>query len=360
MSRILDKKGILQVMYGSAYLSTGAGGPLKAGLKMLELLEKEMEPKLKLFHIDEMTDNDYAVAAIGFGSPDAFLESDFGIEAYYAYRGIREELIKEDKKVSYLYSLEYAGFNTFVPMYVAMMSNTPFLDVDANGKAIPTMEISLHKIFNEKISPVVLANNKGDIFICRAKDPTDTKTTELFSRKICEAFNYRIGYSSFVINKNSIKDKLIPGAISFAQKVGKIILECKENKTNLLNRMEKVIKIREICCGEVSEVIKDKKSAYNIGTIVIESKGQKFYVDYKNEILVVRSDSKVLITVPEIISMIDIDNYYPITTSEVKVGANLSIAALPSFENWWRVPEGFECYRGLLKEVGYEGTFVKY
>lgn len=362
MRQILNKEDIIEILYGAAFLSTGAGGSLLTGLKMLDELEEEREIKLEMISVEAMKKDDHAAMALGYGSADVFIDTKFGDEAVYAFEGLQKIMAKENIDINCLYSLEYAGFNTFTPMYVAIKKGLPLVDTDANGKAIPSFEISLYTIRGGITYPIVMSNTKGDITVGYPKDPMDFEASDLMVRQMGKAYGMKLGVSTGVIDKKGIKEKTIPGAMAYAKKVGKNILNAEKQNIDFIENLKREIEIREICRGEIIELIKNSKDSFNLGTIVIENQldGKKYFVDYNNENLVIRDESKVIATVPENICILSMDRYEPITNAEIAKGMNISISVVPAPEQWWSQKEGFDCYKSMLEEVGYEGEAVRY
>ena len=124
MSRTLYKQDILEILYGATFLGAGGGGSLSFGLDMLEKLEKQGETiELELLSLDELEKDDYAAMVAGLGSPVAMLEGEFGPDAVNAFKAFQRGFAAEGKTVKYLYPGEMGGFNTFVPMMVAILSD---------------------------------------------------------------------------------------------------------------------------------------------------------------------------------------------------------------------------------------------
>lgn len=362
MSEILNKDDIVEILYGAAFLSTGAGGTLSTGLNMLDELEKEMEIKLEMIDVDEMLDDEYAALAIGYGSADAFIDTKFGDEALFAFERLQKNMESENINIKYLYSLEYAGFNTFTPMYVAIKKGIPFIDTDCSGKAITSLKTSLYTIKGGTAYPMVISNSKGDTMVGYTKDPKDFESAELMMIQMAPAYGMKLGVSTAVIDKKSIKEKTIPGAMTYAKAVGKIILDSKDNKLDFIESLKEKIEIREICRGKVVDLIKNSRDSFNIGTIVIEDQidNKKYFIDYKNINLVVRDEESIIATVPENICTFNIDKHEPMTNSEIKKGMNISISLVPAFKQWWTSKEGFNSYKDMLEEVDYKGDGVRY
>ena len=151
--RKLYEQDIREILYGATLLGAGGGGSLAQGLGMLENLKKSGEIiELDMLDVDEIGDNEYAAMAAGLGSPVAMLDPEmppFGPDAVYAFRAFQKAFLAEGKECKYLYSGEMGGFNTFVPMLVAILSDKDpakrikFLDVDSNGRAVPELNTTL-------------------------------------------------------------------------------------------------------------------------------------------------------------------------------------------------------------------------
>ena len=101
-----------------------------------------------------------------------------------------------------------------------------------------------------------------------------------------------------------------------------------------------------------------EKGKFNTGTIVIEDKGKKFFVDFTNETMIVRDDSHIIMTVPDLICLFNPGDFEPITCSEVRIGTELTVWIAPALSPWKRNVEEFEIYRKYLDLFKYTGEPV--
>ena len=67
------------------------------------------------------------------------------------------------KQVVYALPVEMGGFNTLVPMLVAMKNNTGIIDVDGAGRAVPTLNTTLMELNGISPSPVALTDDKENV-----------------------------------------------------------------------------------------------------------------------------------------------------------------------------------------------------
>ena len=371
MRRILDGENIRAILYGAAFLSTGAGGTLNTGLRILDDLEKEGGVSLELITPDEMEEDGYAATVIGYGSPDVFLNTAFGADAQYAFDGMRATLAREGKKLSAIYSVELAGFNTMTPIYVAVKNHMPLLDVDCNGKAFPTFEKSLYTVRGGLTTPICMGGGQGDYIHFVPGDPMDFDTADRVIHKVCEVYE-KIGLGTCVIPADKVASLTIPGMITLAEQVGRIVLDnigkfasggADADGRGLIRGIRSVTdgRTREICRGRIVRLEKAASAAYNKGTVVIDNEpdGRRVYVDFKNENLLIRDGSKVIATVPETICTYFADTGEPVTNSELSEGMRIGICVVPAPQEWWEREGGFGMYRSMLEEMGYTGEAVR-
>ena len=370
MSRILRKSDIVEILYGATLLGAGGGGSLKFGLDMLSKLENDgIDIAVELIDIEEVKEGEYAAMVAGLGSPVAMLDENlpiFGPEAVNAFRAYQKALKIENKNVKYLYSGEMGGFNTFVPMMVSILSSDSlierikFVDVDGNGRAVPSLDCTLTDLRGIKPYPLGLGNGTGDEIIAL---PTDNKAGEVIARQLCMAYNMRIGFSTWGINKNDMYEKGSCGCLTYAQNIGKAIIKAKNEKSNLADELKKVMEVKEFCSGKIEKVELRQVGGFDCGrTIIVGEDSKKYYVDFKNENLVLRDqDGKAYISAPDIIGMVDIDSMIPLTNADTKEGMSVCVVMAPVDEKWWK--EDCCAYKGWLKElrnVGFEGEQIRY
>lgn len=368
--RTLYKQDILEILYGATLLGAGGGGSLKFGLDMLEKLEHDHEViELELMDLEEMEDDVYAAMAAGLGSPVAMLDDKmpmFGPDAVHAFRAFQKAFAAEGKKVKYLYSGEMGGFNTFVPMLVAILSDKDpsrrikLIDADSNGRAVPELDTTLSALYGYPPYPMGLGNYAGDEI---AVYPINTHSGEEIARQMCMLYNMRIGFSTWGLSKAQIKESITVGYISKAQEIGKAFFRAKEKGTDLLEELKEAMEIREFCRGTIEKLDLKQEGGFDYGTTVVRSAdGSKFYIDFKNENLILRDDSgKTYLTAPEGIGIVDLERLYPLTNADTKKGMQILVTMTPADPNWWNeTHKPYTSWQPELEMAGYKGEPVRY
>ena len=368
--RKLYEQDIIEILYGATLLGAGGGGSLSQGLAMVESVKNSGKKiELDLLDLDEIGDDEYAAVVAGLGSPVAMLDPNkppFGPDAVYAFKAFQKAFLVEGKTVKYLVSGEMGGFNTFVPMLVSILSDDDpekrikFIDVDTNGRAVPELNTTLTAYWNHPPKPMGLGSLYGDEIIVY---PTSDHSGEQIARQMCMLYDMRIGFSTWGVNKAEMAEAFDVGCVTKAQNIGKAIFAAKANGTDLMDELKKVMEVREFCRGTIEKLDLRAEGGFDFGTTVIkDEKGDRYYIDFKNENLIVRDEAgNTVMTAPEGIGLVDLDTMLPLTNADTKVGLNVLVTMTPAHPNWWDAErKPYECWLPELHKVGMKGDQVRY
>ena len=68
-----------------------------------------------------------------------------------------------------------------------------------------------------------------------------------------------------------------------------------------------------------------------------------------------------IMTAPEGIGMIDLNNCFPLTNADTKEGMRVLVTMTPAHPNWWDEDhKAYTCWLPELKKVGMKGDQVRY
>lgn len=368
--RKLYEQDIIEILYGATLLGAGGGGSLKQGLGMLEGLKKAGNKiELDLLDLDEIGDNEYAAVVCGLGSPVAMLDPNkpaFGPDAVHAFKAFQKAFIAEGKEVKYLQSGEMGGFNTFTPMLVAILSDADpdkrikMVDVDCNGRAVPELNTTLTSYWNHPPKPMGLGSLHGDEV---AVYPVTDHSGEQIARSLCMLYGMRIGFATWGMNKAEMREALDVGCVTKAQKIGKAILTAKSSGADLMTELKKAFEVREFCHGTIEKLDLKAEGGFDFGTTVVRGEdGHKYFIDFKNENLILRNEAgETIMTAPDGIGMVDMETLMPLTNADTKVGMKVLVTMTPAHPNWWDEDhKAYTCWLPELEKVGMKGDQVRY
>ncbi len=366
MAQILNKQDVKAILYGACLMGAGGGGALESGMALLESVSQVRDISVKMISLDEMEPNTYAGVVAGLGSPIKLKErgANFKVEPIAAFEALQKVAFFMNRKLNAVFPVEYGAANTFIPMIVSMELGIPFVDADGSGRAVPALETLLFGVNNVPIAPLVMTNSKGDVMINYPVDSYDAAGMENIARYVCQAFDMLMGIAGWMSTREQIEELLVPGGYSKALKVGYAILNAIENKLDVSEEISKVIEYRELWRGKLTKLEAVAERGFDFGRTYFEGigkyDGKKFRVDYQNENLVAYEGDKPLITVPESICFLNLDNGQPMSNADVAEGMNVLVCAIPAEKNWDRSSRGEECWKPYFETVGFKGECIRY
>lgn len=363
MPRILKEEEINDIMIGSTFFGAGGGGSPRDGKKLLDDLKSKGKAQVEMVDFRDMRDDEYAVMIAEFGSPKAFLEVKSFPETVKAFEVLQKISEEKGKRIAFIMAGELGGFNTIVPMYVSALKGVPFLNSDAQGRAVPELSTCLYKVHHFSFSPFVMAGHTGDYVVAHLNDPGDHQAAENIARHMAMAYGSRAAFAGIEANRRDIEQKLVPDSIILCMNVGKSFKENSELR-GLADALGKACGTKMIFEGEIKKIEIKSEGGFDYGITTIkgsgEYRGESLYISFKNEnIFCKNSQEKVTGTVPDIITLVDAEEMRPLTNADTSTGQRVAVFGLRAPAAWFKSPEGFNCWRHILTKLGYNGGYVQ-
>ncbi len=362
MPQILEEREIHDIMIGATFFGSGGGGSPRDGKKLLDDLKSKGMARVTMIDYRDMKEDEYAVMVAEFGSPKAFLEAESFPETVKSFEVLQKISEEIDKKISFIMAGELGGFNTVVPMYVAALKEVPFLNSDAQGRAVPELSTCLYNIYHFSFSPFVMAGYTGDYVIAHLNDPGDHHAAENIARHMAMAYGFRAGFAGIAANRRDIEDKLVPDSILLCMKVGRAF-KISGGLKELAKALAEACGAKVIFEGSIEKIELKTEGGFDFGVTTIKGygahKGESISISFKNEnILCQNGSGKVIGTVPDLITLVDAENLTPLTNADTKEGQKLAVFGMKAPKPWLKSPEGFTCWGHIFSRLGYSGGYV--
>ncbi len=362
--RVLTEQNIREILIGVTFLAAGGGGSIHDGFEMLESNLKFRDNfEIELITPEEIKKGGSAVMIAGMGAPTVLKqrEEKFKYEAGYAVDAMISVAQVAGKRVDAIIPVEYGAVNYIIPMIAAIERGMPLVDADGCGRAVPGLDTTLFNINGIPFCPAVACDDKRNIVTILTNDPADGKTAEKICRTLCGAFDYVMGLGGWLTSPGDINEKLIPGAITLAEKVGKVFYDVQKNGGDLQKKLSEIIELRHIVTGEVVKQDTVMKNAHDIGVTEIKGDdGKSYFVDIKNESILIRCEDEVMLTCPDMLCAVDVTTTTPVSNVDIKVGMRLSYYAVPAPRAWFKTQEVVDLWKPYFEAVGYNGDAVTY
>ncbi|WP_003545611.1 DUF917 domain-containing protein [Desulfotomaculum nigrificans] len=359
----LTKQDLYDILYGCTILGTGGGGALAEGLAMIDdALAKGRE--FNLVSLDEVPDDAYIATPYMCGAISPLTEEEE--RKYAAWSPIDEEpclrafraMEKYMGKEFYgVVSTELGGGNTAKAFYVGALAGKYIIDADPAGRSVPELQHSTYYINGLPIAPIAVANQFGDVAILT--EVVDDVRAEALVRAMAVASKNHIGVVDHPAQAKDLKKAVIPGAISYALKLGQAFREAKEQGKDLAEALCQAGNGVVLFRGTVRDFGWDTIDGFTVGETLLEGTGDyagsTYKVWYKNEHIIAWRNGEIDVTVPDLICMVCDDTKEPITNPNYQVGMRVSVFALPAPAEW-RTEKGLECFGP--KHFGYNIDYV--
>ncbi|MCL5782371.1 MAG: DUF917 domain-containing protein [Candidatus Thermoplasmatota archaeon] len=341
MSYIFKLDMIDALSLGSAVMGSGGGGnPYVGALLLKNAMERNHVNHIQVYAAEEIDDCDTILGSAGMGSPVVGVEKlPNGTEYAFAVKMLSEYIRKTPSHIS---PMEIGGINSLVPFICSTYLDKPVIDGDGEGRAFPELQMTTFSGFGNKVSPVCVVNEHGDYAIVESDDD---HRTEKMARAITLSFGGRGYISLFPMGGQDYRRACIPDSVSRAYEIGESLIEGYRSK-DAEDRLVNSSGARLIYRGKITNVVRRTSKGFSHGYFMAEGSenfaGTSIRIRFQNEFLVAEvsngDDSWVTVAeTPEIISVMDSESFYPVTTERLKYGFRCSIFSIPVNRKWFEV-----------------------
>jgi hypothetical protein len=322
---------------GGAVLGSGGGGdPYLGKLMAQRAIEQYGSPEL--LPLKEVPDRALVMLPAGIGAPSVIIEKIAGgDEAVGVARALQKHL---GKKAYAVMSAEVGGLNGTIPIQVAARLKIPVIDADCMGRAFPEVQLVVPTLYGVSATPLVLADEKGNEVVLHT---VNNEWTELLARTIALKMGGIALMALFPMEGKIAKKATLPGMVTFCRRIGETLRLARQKKKDILAELLKVTKGIRLFRGKIVNLDRRVEKGWNLGELTIQGSddcnGESMKIDFQNENLIARIGDKVLATVPDLITILDQDTAFPITTEGLKYGLRVTVIGMPCHREW-RTPKG--------------------
>jgi hypothetical protein len=147
----------------------------------------------------------------------------------------------------------------------------------------------------------------------------------------------------YTMDGKTAKRATLPDMLSFTMKIGRTLRDARQQKLDILKELLKVTHGIRLFKGKIVDLDRRTDKGHVRGEVIIQGSddfgGQTLNMQFQNENLVARSGDKILATVPDLITVVDQDTCFPITTEGLKYGLRVTVIGMPCHKKW-RTPAG--------------------
>lgn len=338
--RTIGLQEIEDIALGAALLGAGGGGDPYIGKLVAMSAIKECGP-VSLIDPNEVPDDALIVPIAIMGAPTILTEKGINGNEYKALCEMVSQFYGQE--IYAFMPMEAGGLNSMLPIAAAARLGLPMVDADGMGRAFPELQMVTFTLGGMSATPMAMTDEKGNTAIFKT---ITNKWTEELARAVTMSCGGAVCVALYCMNGAQLKQYSVKNIVTRSEKLGKAIRTIKENGATVLEeRFLEQTESFKLFKGKIGDVLRETRGAFNFGKICLEGigecKGQQAVVEFQNENLIATVDGEVLATVPDLICLVDMETFYPVTTDALKYGKRVLVIGLKCFE-MWRTAAGLE------------------
>ncbi|RMF07998.1 MAG: DUF917 domain-containing protein [Alphaproteobacteria bacterium] len=343
----LRQEDLQDFVRGAAFLGTGGGGDPYVGRLILQQ-EMAKGAEVRILPLADLADDALVVPVAMMGAPTVMTEKVPSIEALQ--RALDEVARGAGRKVDALIPLEIGGINSTMPLVVGARGRLPVVNADGMGRAFPEIQMVTFGVYGCPISPVVVANELGDVVTVRA---VNNKQGEDLARSVVVRMGGAAHIALYPMTGADVKATAIPDTLTLALDIGRIIRTARAERKrpevalcDHVSRLPVPRTVKVLFDGKIVDVRRETKGGFNVGSVSLDGIADwqgVFKVEFQNENLIAYHDGAVRAMVPDLITLVDRETGEPITTECLKYGQRVKVIGL-SVPPIMRTPEALATF----------------
>ncbi|MCB0079566.1 MAG: DUF917 domain-containing protein [Caldilineaceae bacterium] len=330
--RRLTEQNIEDLALGAAVLGTGGGGDPYIGMLMARQAIRDYGP-VELYTLDELNDDDLIVPTAMMGAPTVMVEKmPNGDDIVNAFQAVGKYI---GKPIRATMSIEAGGMNSVVPIYVAARLRLPMVDCDGMGRAFPELQMVTHTIHGIDATPMAMSDERGNTVLM---ETINNRWTERFARSVTVDMGAMAMVALYAATVKQLKECAVIGTMTKAEEIGKTIRAARVNEADPVTTGREHVGGFLVFKGKIGDVQRRTEAGFAKGDAFLdgidEYGGQKLRISFQNEHLVAKVDGEIKVSVPDLITVLDIDTGEPITTEAMRYGYRVAVIGIPCAHQW--------------------------
>ncbi|MDP9358358.1 MAG: DUF917 domain-containing protein [Chloroflexota bacterium] len=341
------------IALGAAVLGTGGGGNPYIGKLMARGVIERRGP-VRLIDPEELDDDALVVPSAMMGAPTVMVEKiPRGEEIVSAFKALQAYL---GHSITATMSIEAGGLNSTTPFTVAAELGIPLVDGDGMGRAFPELQMVTPTLYGIAATPMAIADEKGNSAIINT---INNRWTETLARTLTIDMGCSAMIALFPMSGKQVKEACLPRTISTIEGIGRTIREAHERHVDPIEAVRDVTEGYLVWRGKVSDIARRTETGFARGEASIagthEYEGRTLRIEFQNEFLIARDGDEALVTVPDLITILDAETGEPITTEDLRYGFRVVVLGLPC-DPRWRTEAGLKLVGPAY--FGYDAPYV--
>jgi len=317
------------IALGATFLATGGGGDMYMG-RLLAEVAMQKDGQIDVISPDALADDDFTVVLAGLGAPTVLLEKPFNL--FQLEQAVATVEARVGRKITAILAAEMGGANSLIPLAFAAKRGVPMLDADGMGRAFPELQMVMFHVEGNPVCPMAVISEYGECALLE-NIPSPARA-ETFARQICMVMGAISIFAGFPMDGKAARRSVVPGTLSLAHAIGTSILDGRRAGDPFgallacLSRSPYYQHNARLGSGMIVDVSRRVERGWTIGVCRIQTIAKdELEIVFRNEYLVARKTGNTLVTVPDLITVLDAETAEPLTTDDIKYGQRVVVVA---------------------------------
>lgn len=329
----VSESDIADLAFGCALLGTGGGGSVGgASLEVAHAIRAH--GAVQVIDLADLADDDLVMPLSGVGAPVVSYEMlRNGSEGAKVRAAVEKEFGRPVKAVL---ASEIGGANGVDTLMWASRLGLPIVDADAMGRAFPEVQMVSFFVADADVTPIMMADLQGNVATFR---PRNGEWSEPLARAFAVACGGSALMADYVMTAGEMRGKVVQGSISRALAIGRAA----RGSLDPVEAIRSELNARILVAGKLADLERRVGDGFVRGSFNVhgtgEDRGRTVRIEIQNENLVALEGPRVLATVPDLISVVDVQTGAAVATEELMHGMRIAVLAMPC-DPLWRTEKG--------------------
>lgn len=337
--RKVDVDDMEDIATGGAVLGTGGGGDPYVG-KLMAQQAIRAHGAVSLVSVEALPDDALVVPVCMMGAPTVMTEKlPQGDELMRAFTALEKVM---GRKVDAVLCGEAGGVNSTTPFVVAAAAGLPLVDGDGMGRAFPELQMVTFTLAGVTATPMVLCDDKSNSIVL------DT-VSNLWTERLARAATVEMGGSALLafypMTGDVAKEAVVRGTLSLCAEIGRTLRATRAAHGDPVAALAELLSAEVLFHGRITDIERRTVGGFARGRALMtgldEHRGSELRLDFQNEFLIAERDGEVLVTTPDLITVLDAETGAPVTADSLRYGLRLVTLAFPCNDKW-RTPAGLD------------------
>jgi uncharacterized protein len=319
----------LALALGAGVLGTGGGGNTYVGRIWLERELRLSGRCCQIIEADDLADDALTVGIGGMGAPTVGVEKLDAREEYLpVVRALEQHL---GKPMDALVIGEIGGANSLIPLICGLQLGLPVVDGDGMGRAFPELQMDNFVIMGISNSPFGLGDSHGNTVIFHHVD--SPYRAEQYGRALTIQMGGSAALAMPTLTGRQVKASLIRDTLSLAKRLGHALLDARRRNADAAEVVAGLGNGRVLFRGKITDVRRETVQGFARGHLKIAAFGEagdQMDIVFQNEHLIAWHNGEVACTVPDLITILNLDDGEPIGTEMLRYGLRVAVIGMPA------------------------------